>query len=111
MGGKYIGIYEYRAKVDLLNFLNLLLVLDKRRFSRTMLMKELYVPYSIARAFAKGKGKNVHSCYRKLSDADPKVIEAITLLVQIIEQGARTDKLVGNTTFEGDFFKDARSKK
>jgi hypothetical protein len=111
MGGKYFGANEYRAKLELLSFLNLLWVLDKRRFSRTMLMKQLNVPYSIARAFSKGKGKNAHSCFRQLSDAEPRVIQAITELVERIEQARSIDKLLNKPVIEGGFYKDARSQK
>ena len=111
MGGKYFGANEYRAKLELLSFLNLLWVLDNKRFSRNMLMKQLSVPYSIARAFAKGKGKNAHSCYRTLFDVDPKVIQAITELVERIEQARSIDKLLDKPVIEGGFYKDVRSQK
>jgi len=108
MRGKYLGIYEYQARNDLVNFLNLLWALESRRFSRAMLMNELGVPYSIARAFSQGKSKSAHSCYRKLSDADPKVIKAILGLVSQIEQSERVDKLLNNPLIEGGMHKEKK---
>ena len=105
MRGKYLGIHEYRARCELLSFLNLLWVLDSRRFSRTMLMNQLSVPYSIARAFAQGKSKNAFSCYRRLSDADPKVINVINELVAAIEQAEKVDKLLNKPPIEGGMYK------
>ena len=86
MPNKYYGVYEHRAKAELLNFLELLWMLDERRFSRTMLMEVLHVPYSIARAFSLGKSKKPYDCYRKLSDVNPHIIEAIFALVSQIDQ-------------------------
>lgn len=108
MRGKYLGIHEYRARSELLNFLNLLWVLESRRFSRAMLMNQLGVPYSIARAFSQGKSKNVFSCYKRLSDADPKVVIAIKELVAKIPQAERVDKLLNKPPIEGGIY---RSKK
>ncbi|NQZ89446.1 MAG: hypothetical protein HRT54_17865 [Colwellia sp.] len=76
-----------------------------------MLMKQLSVPYSIARAFSRGKGNKAHSCYRSLSDADPKVIKAITELVKQVEQARSLDQLLNKPNIEGGFYKDARSQK
>jgi hypothetical protein len=111
MGGKYFSANEYRAKLELLSFLNVLWVLESRRFSRAMLMNQLDVPYSIARAFSQGKSKNAFSCYRCLSDADPKVINAINELVAAIGQAEKIDKLLNKPVIEGGFYKDARSQK
>ncbi len=105
MRGKYLGIHEYRARSDLLNFLNILWVLDAKRFSRAMLMKELGVPYSIARAFSKGLSKSAHSCYRKLSDADPKIVRAIAELLEAIELAEKIDKLVNNPLMESGMYR------
>jgi len=105
MRGKYLGIYEYSARSELLSFLNILWVLDKKRFSRAMLMNELGVSYSIARAFSQGKSKSAYSCYRKLSDAEPRVIEAILELVAEIEQSERVDKLLNKPLVEGGMYK------
>ena len=76
-----------------------------------MLMTQLSVPYSIARAFSKGKGNNVHSCYRTLSDAEPKVIKAIIELVKQIKQARSLDQLLNKPNIEGSIYKDARSQK
>jgi hypothetical protein len=111
MRGKYLGIHEYRARCELLSFLNVLWVLESRRFSRAMLMNELGVPYSIARAFSQGKSKNAFSCYKRLTDADPKVINAINELVAAIGQAEKIDKLLNKPVIEGGFYKDARSQK
>lgn len=108
MRGKYLGIYEYQARNDLLTFLNLLWILDEKRFSRAMLMNELNVPYSIARAFSQGHSKNAHSCYRKLSDVEPKVILAITELLEAIEQAGKMDKLMNNPPIEGGMYKEQK---
>jgi len=105
MRGKYLGIYEYRARSELLSFLNILWVLDKKRFSRAMLMNELGVSYSIARAFSQGKSKNAFSCYKRLSDADPKVINVIHELVAAIGQAERVDKLLNKPLVEGGMYK------
>jgi hypothetical protein len=106
MRGKYLGIYEYQARCDLLNFLNLLWALDAKRFSRAMLMNELVVPYSIARAFSQGKSKSAFSCYKRLSDADPKVINAIIELVAAIGQAEKIDKLLNKPSIEGGMYKE-----
>jgi hypothetical protein len=105
MRGKYLGIHEYRARCELLNFLNLLWALESRRFSRAMLMNELGVPYSIARAFSQGKSKNAFSCYKRLSDADPKVINVINELVAAIGQAEKVDKLLNKSPIEGGMYK------
>ena len=105
MRGKYLGIHEYRARCELLSFLNLLWALESRRFSRAMLMNELSVPYSIARAFAQGKSKSAFSCYRRLFDADPKVINAINELVAAIGQAEKVDKLLNKPPIEGGMYK------
>jgi hypothetical protein len=89
----------------------LLWALDNKRFSRTMLMKQLNVPYSIARAFSQGKSKNAHSCYRAISDAEPRVLQVIIELVERIEQARSIDKLLNKPVIEGGFYKDARSQK
>jgi hypothetical protein len=74
-------------------------------------MNQLDVPYSIARAFSQGKSKNVFSCYKRLTDADPKVINAINELVAAIGQAEKIDKLLNKPVIEGGFYKDARSQK
>ena len=109
MANKYCGIYELKAKADLLNFLELLWVIDKRRFSRKMLMEQLNVPFSIARAFSKGKDKNVFNCYRKLADVDIRIISAVLTLVNQIEQARAVDRLLEKPTVEGGFYKDTRT--
>jgi len=111
MPNKFYGVFEHGAKAVLLNFLELLWMLDERRFSRTMLMESLHVPYSIARAFSLGKSKKPYDCYRKLSDVNPQVIEAIIALVSQIEQARATDKLLEKPTIEGSFYKDTRKNK
>ena len=105
MRGKYLGIHEYQARNDLVNFLNLLWALESRRFSRAMLMNQLGVPYSIARAFSQGKSKSAYSCYRKLSDADPKVVMVIFELLAAIEQAEKIDKLLNKPLIEGGMYK------
>jgi hypothetical protein len=70
-----------------------------------MLMNELGVPYSIARAFAQGKSKNAFSCFRSLSDADPKVINVINELVAAIGQAEKIDKLLNKSLIEGGMYK------
>jgi hypothetical protein len=111
MPSKYFGKHEYRARLELLQFLEMLWLLDKRRLSRNMLIKSLNVPYSIARAYSQGKGKNVHECYRKLSDIDLGTLTAINELVSKINQTKRVDNLLGNPNFESAIYKDYRSKK
>lgn len=111
MPNKYCGVYEYKAKAELLNFLEILWVLDERRFSRKILMENFKVPYSIARAFSLGKSKNPYDCYRKLNDANPKVIKAIITLVDQIEQAKAIDKLSQKPTIEGGFYEDSRTMK
>ncbi|MEP4888490.1 MAG: hypothetical protein ABJV04_00565 [Aliiglaciecola sp.] len=110
MSSKYQGVYEYNAKVELLNFLELIWVLDSKRFSRSTLINILKVPNSIARAFSQGKSKNSHLCYKNISDVNPKIIEAIVSLVFRIEQARAIDKLLENPKFEGGFFRNPRSK-
>jgi hypothetical protein len=111
MPSKYFGKYEYGARLELLQFLNMLWVLDKKRFSRNMLIQSLNVPCSIARAYSKGKGKNVHECYRNLSDIEPRTLAAISELVAYIKQTKSVDDLLGNPNFESAIYKDYRSKK
>ena len=89
----------------------MLWVLDKRRFSRQMLIKNLNVPRSIARAYSKGKGKNVHECYRNLSDIELRTIGAINALVTNLSQAKRVDELLGSTKIESAIYRDYRSKK
>jgi hypothetical protein len=108
MRGKYLGIHEYRARCELLSFLNLLWALESRRFSRAMLMNELGVPYSIARAFSQGKSKNAFSCYKSLFDADLKVVNAINELVSAIGQAEKVDKLLNKPLIEGGMYKGAK---
>jgi len=105
MRGKYLGIHEYRARNELLNFLNVLWFLEERRFSRATLMNQLGVPYSIARAFSQGKSKNAFSCYKQLSDADPKVVILIIELVAAIGQAEKVDKLLNKPPLEGGMYK------
>ncbi|MBB1317820.1 hypothetical protein H5123_09215 [Shewanella sp. SR43-4] len=107
MGGKYYGEHEYRAKLELLNFLNLLWVLEQKRFSRAVLMRDLEVPYSIARCFSEGKGKNPYHCYKSIHD-EPDKAKAIRELVANISQARNVDKLLDKPVVEGDFFKDKR---
>jgi len=107
MGGKYFGEHEYRAKLELLSFLNLLWVLEQKRFSRTALIKDLGVPYSIARCFSEGKGKNPYHCYKSIHD-EPERAQAIRELVANINQARKIDKLLNKPAIEGDFFKDKR---
>jgi hypothetical protein len=107
MGSKYFGEHEYRAKLELLNFLNLLWVLEQRRFSRTALMRDLEVPYSIARCFSEGKGSNPYHCYKSVHD-EPIKAQAIRELVVNINQARYVDKLLDKPVVEGDFFKDKR---
>lgn len=111
MPTKYFGRYEYAARLELLHFLNMLWILDQKRFSRNMLIKSLNVPCSIARAYSRGKGKNVHECYRNLSDIEPKTLQAISELVAKINQTKTVDKLLGNPIIESAIYKDYRSKK
>jgi len=111
MSSKYFGQYESRARLDLLQFLEMLWILDKRRFSRHMLIKNLNVPCSIARAYSKGKGKNVHECYRKLSDIELRTIGAINALVANLSQSKRVDELLGSAKIESAIYRDYRSKK
>ncbi len=110
MGGKYLGEHEYRTKMELLNFLNLLWVLDQKRFSRTALMRDLGVPYSIARCFSEGKGVNPYHCYKSIHD-EPEKAQAIRELVININQARKVDKLLDKPVVEGDFFKDKRRKR
>lgn len=107
---KYFGKYETRARLELLQFLTLLWVVDKRRFSRNMLIKALNVPSSIARAYSQGKGKNVHECYRKLSDVDVRTVEAIAEMVAKINEARRVDEYLDSPKFESAIYKDFRRK-
>tara|TARA_R110000868_G_scaffold70026_2_gene206173 strand:- start:365 stop:730 length:366 start_codon:yes stop_codon:yes gene_type:complete len=111
MSSKYFGKHEYGARLELLQFLTLLWMLDKKRFSRNMLIKALNVPYSIARSYSQGKGKNVHECYRKLSDVDTRTIKAIKALVAKINEAKRIDQYLGSPKIESAIYKDYRSKK
>lgn len=99
---RYSGIEEQRAKYELLHYLELDCLISKKRFSRRQL-ESLSVPYSITRAFT--KGKTLKNTYKSIDEADPKLVWLIKELACWCRYAAKLDKIKGNINVETNIYR------
>lgn len=102
---RYTGVGEQKAKYELLHYLEIDYILSKKRFSRKQLIEELSVPYSVARAFAKGKGRSNRNTYKSIYEADPELAWLIKELAKQCRVFAYLDKIKGNPNIETNIYR------